>query len=217
MPYKSKGLGERHQKILDFISAYQKQYRRPPSVREIGENVGVTSTSVVNYYLDQLERLGYIERERKKRYEVKATGLVPPKSRMLRVFLCHSSGDKAIVYDLYKQLINDKFDAWLDKEKILPGPSWELEIKNALFDADVIIVCLSAMSISKEGFIQKEIKYALDKAEEKPEETIYIIPARLEACDIPTQLRKWQWVDLFDGNGCGKLISSLKKRSEELV
>lgn len=65
MVRKSKGLGERHQKILDFIQEYQRQYRHPPSIREIGENCGISSTSVVNYYLDQLEKTGHIERDRK--------------------------------------------------------------------------------------------------------------------------------------------------------
>ncbi len=65
MVRKSKGLGERHQKILNFIEDYQRKYKHPPSIREIGENCGISSTSVVNYYLDQLEKSGHIERDRK--------------------------------------------------------------------------------------------------------------------------------------------------------
>ncbi|MCA1899616.1 MAG: transcriptional repressor LexA [Chloroflexi bacterium] len=65
MVRKSKGLGERHQKILDFIGDYQREYKHPPSIREIGEHCGISSTSVVNYYLDQLEKSGNIERDRK--------------------------------------------------------------------------------------------------------------------------------------------------------
>ena len=65
MVRKSKGIGERHQKILDFIQEYQRKYKHPPSIREIGENCDISSTSVVNYYLDQLEKNGYIERDRK--------------------------------------------------------------------------------------------------------------------------------------------------------
>jgi repressor LexA len=65
MVRKSKGLGERHQKILEFIQDYQRKSKHPPSIREIGENCGISSTSVVNYYLDQLEKSGHIERDRK--------------------------------------------------------------------------------------------------------------------------------------------------------
>jgi repressor LexA len=65
MVRKSKGLGERHQKILDFLQEYQRENKYPPSIREIGVKTGISSTSVVNYYLDQLEKKGLIERDRK--------------------------------------------------------------------------------------------------------------------------------------------------------
>jgi repressor LexA len=45
MVRKSKGLGERHQKILDFLSEYQRENRYPPSIREIGERTGIFLTS----------------------------------------------------------------------------------------------------------------------------------------------------------------------------
>jgi repressor LexA len=64
MVRKSKGLSERHHKILDLLQKYaDKGY--PPSIREIGEQTGITSTSVVNYYLEQLEKWGFIERDRR--------------------------------------------------------------------------------------------------------------------------------------------------------
>ena len=64
MVRKSKGLSDRHIKILELLQTYQdKGY--PPSIREIGEQTDITSTSVVNYYLEQLEKWGYIERDRR--------------------------------------------------------------------------------------------------------------------------------------------------------
>ncbi len=77
MVRKSKGLGERHQKILDFIQEYQRKHKHPPSIREIGESCGISSTSVVNYYLDQLERNGHIERDRKISRGLRVTGQSP--------------------------------------------------------------------------------------------------------------------------------------------
>jgi repressor LexA len=77
MVRKSKGLGERHQKILDFIADYQREYKHPPSIREIGEHCDISSTSVVNYYLDQLEKTGNIERDRKISRGVRLTHSAP--------------------------------------------------------------------------------------------------------------------------------------------
>jgi len=64
MVRKRKGLTERHRKILEFLREYQAENKYPPSIREIGEKTGISSTSVVNYYLEQLEREGLIERDR---------------------------------------------------------------------------------------------------------------------------------------------------------
>ncbi len=74
MVRKSKGLGERHEKILNFIQEYQRVHKHPPSIREIGENCGISSTSVVNYYLDQLEDKGLIKRDRKISRGLQVTG-----------------------------------------------------------------------------------------------------------------------------------------------
>ena len=84
MVRKSKGLGERHEKILNFIEDYQRKYKHPPSIREIGEHCDISSTSVVNYYLDQLEKTGHIERDRKISRGVRLTGNTPL-GDMLRV------------------------------------------------------------------------------------------------------------------------------------
>lgn len=77
MVRKSKGLGERHQKILDFIASYQREYKHPPSIREIGTHCNISSTSVVNYYLDQLEKNGHLERDRKISRGMRLTGDTP--------------------------------------------------------------------------------------------------------------------------------------------
>ena len=63
MARKKAGLGERHKRILKFLEKFQAENGYPPSIREIGENTNISSTSVVNYYLNQLEEMNYIERE----------------------------------------------------------------------------------------------------------------------------------------------------------
>ena len=136
--------------------------------------------------------------------------------RPLKVFLCHASGDKPAVRALYQRLLRDGVDAWLDREKLLPGQDWQSEIPKAVRESDVVIVCLSNKSITKEGYIQKEIKFALDIETEKPEGTIFLIPARLEECLVPGQLASWQWVDLFEADGYERLLRSLQLRADRL-
>lgn len=136
--------------------------------------------------------------------------------RSLRVFLCHASADKPSVRILFRRLVADGVDAWLDQAKLLPGQNWKIEIPKAVTDSDIVIVCLSKNSITKEGYVQKEIKAALDAADEKPEGTIFIIPVRLEDCDVPDRLSIYQWVDLFAKGGYNKLIRALISRAEKI-
>lgn len=142
--------------------------------------------------------------------------------KKLKVFLCHASDDKEIVRALNHRLLNDGIDAWLDDERLLPGQKWQQEIPKAVERADVVIVCISRTSITKEGYVQKEIKFALDIASEKPEGTIYLIPAKLEVCEVPSQLIGWQWVDLstdkisLNDTEYNKLLRSLKIRADNI-
>jgi repressor LexA len=63
MARKSKGLSNRHISVLKFLVKYLDENGRPPSIREIGDATEISSTSVVNYYLEQLDKMGYIERD----------------------------------------------------------------------------------------------------------------------------------------------------------
>ncbi len=107
-------------------------------------------------------------------------------------------------------------NTWLAEENLLPGQDWDLEIRKAIREADVVIICLSHSSISKTGYIQKEIKIALDIALELPEGTAFIIPVRLEECDVPDQLKLFQWVNLYERDGFDKLIRALNTRAKSI-
>ncbi len=117
--------------------------------------------------------------------------------------------------ELYLRLKKDGVDAWLDKEKLLPGQDWELEIRKAVREADVVVVCLSKQ-FNQAGFRQKEVRLALDTAMEKPEGEIFIIPARLEECDTLESLRKWHWVDLFEEDGYERLVRAMRARADKI-
>jgi repressor LexA len=61
-PKARKQLKERHKQVLDVIQEYRAKHGYAPSYREICARTDITSTSMVNYYLEQLEEMGYIER-----------------------------------------------------------------------------------------------------------------------------------------------------------
>ena len=141
--------------------------------------------------------------------------------RKLHVFLCHASQDKPIVRELYQRLLaEDWIDPWLDEERLLPGQDWNLEIEKAVESSGAVIVCLSNLSVSKEGYVQKELRQVLRIAEEKLEGAIFVLPIRLDDCGIPRQLKDKQFLDYFPeskrDSAYEKLKVSLKLRKDAL-
>jgi len=144
------------------------------------------------------------------------TSWVPFRSAAgIRVFLCHSSADKKSIRDLYEWLQKRGLKPWLDEYDLLAGQEWQPAITKAVRSSNIVLVCLSRNAVTKEGFVQKEIRIALDAADEKPEGSIFLIPVRLEPCEVPDRLRKWQWLDLFEGNGLEKLMVALATRAND--
>lgn len=139
----------------------------------------------------------------------------------LRVFLSHASTDKSIVREFYQRLLSEGWiDPWLDEEQLLPGQDWDMEIEKAVHAAHAVIVFLSNKSVTKEGYIQKELRLTLDVALEKNEGQIFILPIRLDECDVPRRLRSWQYVDSFPKERRERayklLIESLRIRYDSL-
>jgi len=67
-------LSARQQAIIEFIQRFARNHQYPPTIREIGQEVGISSTSVVNYNLNILEREGLIERDREVSRGIKLIG-----------------------------------------------------------------------------------------------------------------------------------------------
>ena len=66
MPRKAQELNKREKAILKFIEKKINEDGYPPSVREIGKAVGLSSTATVHGYLGKLKDKGYIKKEDKK-------------------------------------------------------------------------------------------------------------------------------------------------------
>ncbi len=146
---------------------------------------------------------------------------MPESKHLLKVFLCHATQDKPVVRKLYQNLVAEEWiDTWLDEKKLLPGQDWRLNIEEAVETSDIVIVCLSSNSVNKEGFVKKELRYAREISLEKPDGSIFLIPLRLDECEVPRGLRFFQWADYFgkkEKETYKDLLKSLKLRYEQVV
>lgn len=139
-----------------------------------------------------------------------------PENKKLQVFLCYAKEDQSSARKLFNRLQKNGVDVWLDEENLLPGQLWKIEIPKQVRTTDVVIVLLSSNSIAKTGYVQKEIKIALDAADERPSNKIFLIPVRVEECVLPDEIAQYQWVDLFRKRGYSQLIRSLINQATSL-
>ncbi|MFG6105297.1 SUMF1/EgtB/PvdO family nonheme iron enzyme [Leptothoe sp. EHU-05/26/07-4] len=137
---------------------------------------------------------------------------------MIRIFLAYASEDKEAVTHLYQRLKERGFHPWLDKVDLLPGQNWRAEIPKAIRESGVFIACLSKKSVAKQGYIQREFRMALQKMGDMPTGKIYLIPVRLNDCQVPElrqeeygiNLADYQWVDLFQDGEFERLVKSIE-------
>lgn len=116
------------------------------------------------------------------------------------VFISYAKEDRAAAKRLYDFLESvPGVIPWMDTKNLMPGDDWEAVIANAMEKSRLIILLLSNSSVDKEGFVQKEVRDALELHKRKPHSCRFIIPARLEYCTPKfPDLKKLHWADLFE-------------------
>jgi hypothetical protein len=127
-----------------------------------------------------------------------------------QIFLCHASEDKSQVDQYYRRLKELGFKPWLDKKDLLPGQNWRVEIPKAIKASDFVLIFLSHRSVQKRGYVQKEFKLALEVLDEIPSGRVFIIPVRLDDCQIPEEFQDLHWADLFQDNGFEAIVRSVR-------
>lgn len=138
-------------------------------------------------------------------------------TQKLRVFLSYTHADVSPIRELYQNLSTQGYEVWFDEENLIPGQEWRTEIERALERSDVVVVCLSNNSVTREGFVQKEFRFAMEKALEMTEDGIFLIPVRLDDCKVPSKLSRYHWVDLFTANGFARLQKALALRASQVA
>lgn len=127
--------------------------------------------------------------------EESATPKTPP-----QVFLSYAREDAEHARRLFLALREAGLNPWFDKESLLPGQNWRSAVRDAIRESRFFIALLSSNSVSKKGYVQKELKDALAVLEEYPASSVFIIPVRLDDCEPSyAGIRELHWVDLFEG------------------
>jgi len=115
------------------------------------------------------------------------------------IFISYAKEDRTFAIKIYEDLEKAGLNPWLDEKDLLPGYNWKHHIGLAIRNSNFFIALLSNNSLSKKGYVQKELKQAIEILDEYPYGEGFIIPIRLDEC-VPKdeKLVDIQWVDLFE-------------------
>ena len=128
------------------------------------------------------------------------------------MFISYAREDADAAKRLQQDLEVAGLTPWLDKECLIGGRNMKISIKNAIKKSRFVIPLFSSISVEKRGYVQREFKYAIDVLDEFPESKIYVIPCRLDDCEIPyDRLKDIEYIDLFPDweDGIRRIIQSV--------
>jgi hypothetical protein len=129
-----------------------------------------------------------------------------------RPFISYAREDCEIAIRLRNELVEMGAAPWMDQFDLVGGEDWRAAIKRALREASHCIVLLSHRAVTKRGYVQTEMRDALQVVGELPPDAVYIIPVRLDDVEpIHEHFRSLHWIDLFRDyrDGLRRLAASL--------
>ena len=127
-----------------------------------------------------------------------------------RIFLIYAREDLEAARKLAADLREHGFNPWLDVDEISPGQVWQRVAIRALEESSVALVLISG-HLAKKGFVQEELKVAMETLQGKEKDFSPVVPVRLDDSEIPERLSHIQGVNLFEETGMEHLLSGLNR------
>jgi repressor LexA len=141
----------RQRQVLDFIERQMRLRGYPPSVREIGEAVGLTSPSTVHSHLNTLQRLGYLRRDPTKPRAIEVrwdpnSGAVMERRPVRHVPLVGdvAAGTDVLAEENVEELLPVPVDFTGDGELFMVRVRGDSMIEDGILDGDYVVVAQQA-------------------------------------------------------------------------
>jgi hypothetical protein len=127
-----------------------------------------------------------------------------------RIFLIYAREDLEAARSLAAKLKEHGFNPWLDVDEITPGQVWQKAVIRALEESAIALVLVSE-HLAKKGFVQEELKVAMETLQEQERDFSPVVPVRLDNSEIPERLSHVHGVNLFEETGMERLLSGLNR------
>jgi repressor LexA len=197
-------LTDRQRAVLDFISHSIEERGYPPTLREIGEHLGIRSTNGVNDHLKALEKKGYLEREDLKSRALRPISLdgAGPTGQMIEVPILGrvAAGEPILAVEQAEDTVKvDRFFLGQNREVFALKVKGDSMIEAGIFDGDFIFV--KKQLSAKRGDIvvamindEATVKYFWPEPEK---DQIVFKPANSRLQPIVVRKRDWKSVNLI--------------------
>jgi len=195
-------LTDRQRAVLEFIGQSIEQRGYPPTLREIGEHMGIRSTNGVNDHLKALEKKGYLERE-----DLKSRALRPisaegagPTGQMVDVPILGrvAAGEPILAIEQAEDTVKvDRFFLGTNREVFALKVKGDSMIEAGIFDGDFIFV-RKQLTAQKGDIVvamigdEATVKYFHPEADQ-----IVFKPANHRLQPIIVRRREWKSVNLI--------------------
>lgn len=162
-----------------------------------------------NVVISRMDSLTLINSERSFDWKVSCGINFSSPLRGVKVFINYAREDNTKVKRIYRELKKIGLLPFLDAHDLQAGQYWKNEIYNQIENSDFVLLCLSNQSTTKKGFVQNEIRHALEIAKNIPFGKAFVIPVKLEDCELPRELSDIQTIEIFKRGGMDKLVKSI--------
>ena len=135
-----------------------------------------------------------------------------PSLRGAQVFISCADTDLAVARNLYRDLRRRGHDPWLPKDSLVAGQDTRRAISHAIRSSKLFVALSSRRSLRERGYFRKELQQAVDILEEMPRDSVFIVPARVDECELDNEvLRQLFPVDLFPEyfDGVAKILKAV--------
>lgn len=144
-----------------------------------------------------------------------------------KVFLSYVRDDIVTVARLHETMHAHGIPVWRDESSLEPGRRFKPAIRQAISSASYFVACFSVnFGRRKRSYMHEELLVAVDELRQRPSDRRWLIPLRLDDCDIPAidigaaqTMRDLQRVDLFPhwDESVERLIKTLREAPTPVV
>jgi len=125
------------------------------------------------------------------------------------IFISYARVDVARAREVYQWLARGGLDCWMDEVWLRVGQDWKKEIDKVIRTCQIFVACLSTKAVDHRGFFQTELRTAYEVWKTVPPQHVFLLPIRLDECEIPMEIRDLHCLDFFSPDGPAKLLRDI--------